>query len=325
MDDGTTWATSRRPMRTGEGTFGLATLRDGRMLAEYQGRIYLSGNGGCNWRPIGPIQDSPLRLVGAGGSAYAWNLFSSREAWRIDVDAPRAQRIVRLANMQENVIGIGVDPFDDLHVRAVGGNGGLFDSTNGGASWVRLGTGAPVTPIVYFAAFDPNDIDHVVVGMVSNGITTTLDGGTSWTSASGLTQTGGSRNSFSGVIAESNPSIVWVMSIDIDENLGGAPSNGRHLYRSGDGGLSFTPVVDGGNGVVLVNGPVIAADPSNPNLVYFPFGGTVFGNLLQLHRYNHATGEVSWTTTTTTPHARVRAMVFSPQHPGRLVVGFEGS
>jgi hypothetical protein len=227
--------------------------------------------------------------------------------------------------LAQDVVAIGVDPADDMHVRGVGEGGGFYDSFNGGDFWVPLGPGAPVTPLVYFAAFDPNNLDHAIVGMAQGGVVTTLDGGATWTSATGLTQTGGSRNSFYGVISESDPSIVWVESIDLDESGGGAPSNGKHIYRSTDGGLSFTPVVDAGGGVTLVNGAFMMTDPSDADVVYFPFGASTFGNILELYRYDHGTGQVTWTTTTTTPQAKIRSMVFSPLHSSRIVVGFEGS
>ncbi len=325
-DDGTTWATSSKPMQTGQGSFGLAVVRGSdRILAEYQSKIYVSQNGGCNWRPVGTISGSTLRLVGSGSRAYAWTFVESQSVWRIDLDASGRNKVVPVKGLFEGVVALGVDPLDDLHVRGLDGNGGFFESFDGGETWNPLGTGAPTTVIVYFAAFDPADIDHVVVGMVSDGVVTTFDGGASWTFASGLTQTGGATNSFNGVVSEADPSVVWVESIDIDESVGGAPSGGKHIYRSGDGGLSFTPVVDAGNGVTLTNGAAIAADPTNRDLVYVPFGSSVFGNLLELYRYDHATGTLTWTTTTTTPHAKIRSMVFAPQQPGRLVAGFEGS
>jgi hypothetical protein len=314
-------------MRMGEGTFGMAVVRGAdRILAEYQGKIYVSDSGGCTWRPVGPVSGSPLRLVGSSSGGYAWNLFSARNVWRIDLDATGNNKIVQSPKgLQENVVALGVDPADDLHVRAVGDRGGLFESFDGGLVWGPLGPGAPTTPIVYFAAFDPQNIDHIVVGMVSNGVVTTFDGGATWTFASGLSQTGGSRNSFNGVVSEADPSVVWVESVDLDESQAGVPSGGKHVYRSSDGGLSFTPVVDAGGGIVLTNGAVLAADPSDPNVVYVPFGSSVFGFFLDLYRYDHGTGQVTTTTTTTTPHVKVRAMVFSPLEPGRLVAGFEGS
>jgi hypothetical protein len=325
MDDGTSWATSKRPMPKGQGSFGLAVVRgSNRILAEFMGKIYSSKNGGCNWQPIGTISGSPLRLVGSGSRAYAWNFFNSQDVWRIDLDAPGPNKIVKVKGLPEDVIALGVDPVNDLHVRGVGRNGGIFETFNGGQFWSPVGTSAPTTPLVYFAAFDSADINHIVVGMVTNGVVTTFDGGSSWTFASGLSQTGGARNSFMGVVSEADPFVVWVESIDIDESSGGAPSGGKHIYRSSDGGLSFTPVVDAGNGVVLTNGAALAADPNNRDLIYVPFGSTVFGLFLDLYRYDHATGQLTQTTTTIS-HTKVRSMVFDPQHPGRIVAAFEGS
>lgn len=323
-DDGGTWATSNRPLGLGQGTFGLATLGSGQVLAEYHGRIYVSRNAGCSWRPLGPVGGQPLRLVGGTSGAYAWNLFSAPEVWRIDPGASGAARVQQVFGLPEDVIAIGVDPLDDLHARALGRQGRLYETFDGGATkWGLIAT-VPVTPLVYFAAFDPGDLDHVAVGMVTNGVVTTFDGGASWTNASGLSQTGGPRNSFSGAISPVDGSVVWVESVDLDESQAGVPSGGKHIYASTDGGLTFAPVVDAGNGVTLQNGAPLAADPSDADVLYFPFGATVFGNVLQLFRYDLGTGQLGSTTTTTTPHAKVRALALPPQAPGRVVVGFEG-
>jgi hypothetical protein len=323
-DDGGTWATSKRPMRLGEGTFGLATVGTGAILAEYRGRIYTSANGGCNWRPVGSISGTPLRLVGGANGAYAWNFFSTPEVWRIDLGARGASKVQQVSGLPDDVIAIGVDPTNDLHARALGRKGGLYETFDGGASkWGTIATVA-VTPIVYFAEFDPNDLDHMVVGMLSNGVATTFDGGATWTVASGLTQTGGSRNSFSGAISPANGTTVWVESVDLDESRAGVPSGGKHIYASLDGGLSFVPVVDAGNGVTLQNGAPLVADPGDEQVLYFPLGLSVFGNLLQLFRYDLGTGQLTSTTTTTTPHAKARALVMPALFPGRVVAGFEG-
>jgi hypothetical protein len=220
-----------------------------------------------------------------------------------------------------DVLTLAVDPADGGHLRAVASDGGLYDWREGDGRWSQVGRAAPVNSLVYFAALDPNDLDHAVVGMVIDGLATTLDGGASWTSATGLTATAGPVNAFNGVISPADSSVVWVMALDLDESDAGAPSQGRHVYRSEDGGLSFVPVVDNGAGIVLTNGPVLAPHPTDADVLYFPFGSRFEGGVW-LYRHDDATGQ---TDASFSPDwFQIRALVVDPAQPERVLAGFEG-
>jgi hypothetical protein len=176
--------------------------------------------------------------------------------------------------------------------------------------------------LVYFAAFDPADLDHVIVGMSTTGAWTTFDGGASWIQAAGLSKTGGPRNTFNGVFSPADPAEVFVMGIDLDEADAGAPSEGRHIYRSQDGGLTFAPVVDRGGDIVLINGPLLVAHPSTPGVLYFTYGSRfLYPAGTYLYRYDHATGQTTWNFTTET--LGIRAIDFNPADTGVMYLGLE--
>jgi hypothetical protein len=99
------------------------------------------------------------------------------------------------------------------------------------------------------------------------------------------------------------------------------PSRGRHIYRSSDGGQSFVTVVDDGNGIVLINGPVMEADPGNADVLYFPFGSR-FAAGVTLYKYDHSTGTTTWQFNT--DHTGARALAIDPDLPGVVHIGFEG-
>lgn len=322
-DAGAGWATNNGVLPLGLGSFGIAALEaPNTMLTEFAGGIFRSTNGGCRWREYATAPVSPMKFAPASGTvAYGWSLFSARGFWRIDAKANPRNRVRRGKDLPSDVLGVGTDGANPDRVRVAGTNGQLYDTFDGGESWNPVGSPAPVPPLTYFAAFDPNDLDHVVIGVVTTGVWTTENGGASWTQATGLSA-GGPRNSFNGVVNGGDGNVVYVMSLDLDQNASGDPSNGRHIYRSNDGGLTFAEVVDQGDGIVLTNGPTMATPPANPNVVYFSWGSRAQIGGVNLYRYDHVFG-----TTTTQFNNRffeIRAFEFNPADNGVLYGGFEG-
>jgi hypothetical protein len=88
-------------------------------------------------------------------------------------------------------------------------------------------------------------------------------------------------------ISPANPFVVWVQGIDLVEHAAHAPSEGRHIYRSTDGGHTFRAAVDHVPGqVTLVNGALLAPSPVDPNVVYFVFGTSFAAYGTDLFRYD---------------------------------------
>lgn len=315
--------------------FGLAThsvvafQKAALLLAEYDGAILRSRDGGCRWSDFAtvPASQTPLKMVaGAGTRGYGYAFVRSRVFYRIDASGNPRNRVVATAKgAPSDVVMVTADPVDPDYVRMAGADGRIYESFDGGEVWGWFGTPAipaGVSSWVYFAAFDPADPNHVVFGLGGEGVRTTTDGGLTWTTATGLSATGGPRNSFSGVISPADSSVVYVMSLDLDESAAGAPSRGRHIYRSDDGGLSFTPVVDDGPGLTLINGPVLAAHPTDPDVLYTSYGQRVRNPPgMWLYRYDHATGTVG--SNMDTRYFGIRAIEFSPADPSVLYLGLE--
>jgi len=289
-DEGATLAPMDQVIAPVTYTFGLVALgKPGAMLAGSGGLLLASSDAGCSWHEIGAGAgpNSPaLRLRAAGDTrAYA---FGDNDTVILRVDDEVITKLGSPAG-QEGIIGLGVDPGDPDHLRIGDTAGRLWDSADAGASWSPLGVAAFVDSLGYRAAFDPQDIDHVLFGALGVGVRVSHDGGAGWTGATGLGA--GQANGFNLVVSPAAGEVVWVEGLDLaDPN----DATSRHIWRSEDGGLSFAAVVDADD-ATLYNGNHMFAHPSDPDILYFVFGSN-FGNYgTDLFRYDHAQAKISVT------------------------------
>jgi hypothetical protein len=206
-------------------------------------------------------------------------------------------------------------------VRLGGNDGTVWESADAGLRWSQIAT-APLGsfPLVYRVAFDAANLDHVLVGTATTGVLVTPDGGKNWISATGLSSTGGAANVFEIVVSPADPRTVWAQGIDLAENLAGAPSEGRHVYLSRDGGVTFQPVIDKSATVSLVNGPTMAAHPTDPDVFYFVFGTSFAGYGTDLFRYDAGAGAL---TMTHNANHGISAIAFNPADPSVLYLGLD--
>lgn len=295
-------------------TSGLVALdRPNALLAMSNNLLLSSGDAGCTWTQVGKARGRYLGLVAArGGRAYAWDLDGGVTLATPDGGTP-------LTSPADELAGLSTDPGDGDHVRVSDGDGQLHESTDGGHSWKPIGVpGVPAGPLsyLYTAAFDPSNMDHVVLGEMGTGAHVTFDGGRTWTASTGLG--GDNVNVFSAVISPAAPNVVYAMGLNMAESNAGVPSEGRHIYKSVDGGRHFTPVVDHGNGITLVNGPVMAAHPTDPGVVYFVYGTYFQGYGTDIYRYDSSRNRV---TVAHNSYDRITAIAFHPSMPGLMYLG----
>jgi hypothetical protein len=255
-----------------------------------------STSAGCRWTTVGTVQSTsdgfPISLVAARGDrAFAW-ADNRNDLARID-----GTTITYLGSPVDSIIGVGTDPENADRLRFVDGGGQMWESTDGGLRFGPIGARIQGSAFLYYrAAFDPSNLDHVVVGAVIEGAYVTFDGGRNWTRASGLSSTGtGAVNVFSVVVSPALSTTVYAMGLDIVESDAGAASQGRHIYMSEDGGLTFRSVVDRSADVILPNGVPMAAHPTNAAVVYFSFGSSFGGYGADLYRYDDDAGQVTKT------------------------------
>lgn len=331
FDGGTTIEAVRTPMMGPNSipplTWGLIALDDiGTLVMHADEKLWGSLNDGCTWSRLGNTVGGLFRIVSDGaGVAYAWQI-NGGQIYQISntTATRRGWSVVDIDGKVNDMDGLDVDRTDPLHIRAAGNIGQIWESFDGGISWTPSGVpAATVNQGGLVMTFDPSDFDHAVYGRTLDGGFVTFDAGATWTQSAGLTVVaGGDTNLFSAVISPLNGDIVFAMAVDREEWLSGDPSNGRHIYESLDGGLTYTPVMsENTDDVILTSGPLLVANPFDANRLHLfaslspGFGGTRF------YDYDLSTGIVQ--TIHNPDMTRIRSMEISRVTPEAIHVGFD--
>ena len=105
---------------------------------------------------------------------------------------------------------------------------------------------------------------------------------------------------------------VWAMGID----------TAKRIFLSDDGGISYRRVVDEAPGVDLINGPTMAAHPSNRDVLYFVFGTHIYQYGTDVFRYDASTATL---TVAHNDQHDVNAIAFSRKDPAVMYLGLERS
>ena len=304
--DGGATVAARAKRLSGIGyTYGLAVLGSGgqTILSVHNSSVSLSRDAGCTWTPLGQVTGNdlfpPSITAAPDGRAYIWS--DNRE-----ILARYADGALTALKAPGAIVGLVADA---TRVRLVSADGVIWTSTDNGSSWEHTGS-APSAPIVYRGALDPANLDHILIGTAVTGAQVTFDGGRHWQPATGL---GNGFNVFNIVVSPADPSVVWAEALDTADST-------LHIDRSIDGGRTFAAVVHAGDGVTLVNGTVMAAHPSDPNVLYFVFG-TFFQNYgTDLFRFDAATRELRLMHH---DFHDIDAIAFSPRDPDLMYFGLE--
>jgi len=296
-------------------TYGLTAMVDepDTLMAWHRDDLLISTDGGCSWRVAAtvPGADFPPSLTAAkGGRVYAW---SENRLFLVRWDARGAQ----VLKCPAPLVGLTADAANGERLRAGGVDGSLWESTDAGDSWTRLGS-LGVSPLVYRFAFDPQNLDHILAGTVAAGAHVSRDGGRTWIRATGIAA--GDANVFQVLFSPVDPNRAWAMGIDDQESQQNHPSHGRHIYLSDDGGASYRRVIDENPAVKLVNGPTMAAHPTNRELLYFVFGTHFQGYGTDLFRYDAGSDVL---TVTHSSKDDINAIAFSRRYPHLMYLGVE--
>jgi hypothetical protein len=296
-------------------TYALVAVDALHIVAESGGRFLKSSDGGCAWRDIGAAPTTAMHMSVGGNDVYAWADNGSALV-RIDGTDTGNDAITVLAAPTGSVHGLAGD---DSGTVVIGVDAALYTSTDRGVTFSAASTPAlpddPSSLLVYRTAFAPKNTAHAIVATAGSTHVTT-DGGATWTSSAGLSS--GRSNVFNVVVSPADENVVWAEGIDIVENLQNPPNEGRHIWRSTDGGVTFEAVVEQTAAIILRNGSVMAAHPENVNILYFIFG-TYFGGFgTNLYRHDMTTAA---TTFTHNDNHDVAAIAFSPVDSRKIFLG----
>lgn len=312
-DDGATLAPVSGALTGTVYTKGLVALRvPNTLLAASADALLRSEDAGCSWTSVATLPGSVMILsAGIGDRAYAYQ----------DNDKPLARidgTTVTTLKSPVDVIGLAADPTDGDRARLGGSDATLWETTNGGQTWDPIGVPASQSSLLlaYRFAFDPNDLDHVLFGSASDGAFVSMDGGKSWTKSTGLSPSG-KANAFEVVVSPVDSQVAWAEGIDLDENLANVPNEGRHIFRSDDGGLTFERMVEHKAGqVTLTNGLPLVPHPTEKDVVYFEFGTDYAAYGTDLFKWDGTK-----LTMTHNAYDDMLAIAFSPADPSLLYLG----
>ncbi|MDO8365404.1 MAG: PKD domain-containing protein [Saprospiraceae bacterium] len=189
------------------------------------------------------------------------------------------------------VTSIGIDLGNTNHLIIGSPTGGVWKTLNGGNTWAPL-TDDYSTVDVYSLEISPYDSNHYLWGGTSGKIFRSNDGGASWASTGNVSGNGRvSRIQFhptdssvvyavsesNGLFRSANGGSTWTAVADVSGVVGydvefkpGDPNtlyfSGRSVYRSVNGGISFTEIT--GFGTANNNYKMMGVSPADPNIVY---------------------------------------------------------
>jgi hypothetical protein len=196
---------------------------------------------------------------------------------------------------------IGISPADTTVLFVGSPGGGLWKSTNSGATWLPLSDNASSRLSVTAVTIDPVNIN--VVYLAASGTFKSTDGGNTWVTMGGiagtvrkfLVQPGNSNIVFAastgGIYRSTNAGASWtsVSSIsteDIEFNpaevntmYATGSSATAHVQRSTNNGVTWTGL-GAAQGITNSGRTLVSVTPANPNVVYVvQASGSLFGRL----------------------------------------------
>ncbi|HUY86967.1 MAG TPA: hypothetical protein VMU77_07605, partial [Acidimicrobiales bacterium] len=207
-----------------------------------------SGSGGSliTTGPTGtmiPLASSPNSFLLAIGGSGIYQTSNSAQSWSFSSAGLSAW----------NGDAVAVDPEvpTTIYFGSLNG-GGIFKSTDNGATWANMKSGDSITDI----AVDPFDSTHILAVSQVEGLIASHDGGNTWTSISSNLPTPKSSAVISGVhFHPEQQGTIFVSAV----------SGGVGLMRSTDGGATFATA---NTGLSTTNvGGCLAINPQNPKIL----------------------------------------------------------
>ena len=237
------------------------------------------------WRSIGPANMAGRitdLAVSARDPRVFWVAYAAGGIWRtrnggttftpqFDKEAVISLGALAVAPSNPDVLYAGTGEEDSRN--SISPGGGLYKSTDGGASWTLMGLEA--TQHIGRIVVHPTNPDVAWVAALGaawnanpdRGLYKTIDGGKSWTRLKFISDKAG----FVDVAMDPvNPDVLWAASWERVRGpyflTSGGP--GSALWKSADGGATWTEVTGGGFPAATKGRIGIAIAPSNGKIIY---------------------------------------------------------
>ena len=213
------------------------------------------------------------------------------------------------------VLALAIDPSTPATLYA-GTFGGVFKTTNGGDSWTAVNSGLTNTTLDSPLAIDPSTPATLYAGASgSGGVFKSTDGGMIWTNvgsfSTGLTVT----QVLALAIDPSTPATLYA-------GTGNFFSLGGGIFKSINGGTSWTSVGNVSTGLPATPVLALAIDPSTPATLYAGTGNSVLLGLQTGGIFKSANGGTTWTAASSgLTDTNVFALAIDPSTPATLYAG----
>lgn len=240
---------------------------------------------GLRWRSIGPaimggritdiegIPGNPRVFYVAAATGGLWKTINGGITFYPIFDRYPVISLgdLALAPSNPDILYLGTGEEDARN--SVSPGGGVYKSTDGGRSWTFVGLEG--TQTVGRIVVDPRNPDVVYVAAVGptwnpspdRGLYKSTDGGRTWTKILYVNDRTGAVDV---ALDPRNPDVVWAAMWERIRGpyflRSGGPGSG--LYKSTDGGRTWTRIEGGGFPTTLKGRIGIALAPSNPDIVY---------------------------------------------------------
>jgi photosystem II stability/assembly factor-like uncharacterized protein len=288
-----------------------------------------------SWREVGPAagggrvasvagsaSDPNLYYVGAAGGGV-WKSANGGQTWDpvFDKEGVAAIGAVTIDPVDNKIVWVGTGETNPRNDVSYGD--GLYKSSDGGDSWTNVGLKA--TRYISRILVDPRNHNHVIVGALGDvfsesserGVYVTDDGGKTWKQTLSVGPQSGASDL---ALDPQNPSIVYAGIWKFERRpwtfvSGGADDDG--LYKSTDGGQTWTKLEGHGLPAPPVGRIGIAVAPSDGNRVY----AVIESKQGELWRSDD--GGANWTMVSDDSMVNARPFYFShvevdPKNPNRV-------
>lgn len=201
-------------------------------------------NATSSWNPglgrvtsVGIEESNTNHIIAGSPSGGVWKTLNGGNTWQPITDDFSTV----------DVYAVEISPYDNQLYLWGSTSGKIFRSTDGGQTWTTTGN-VPGSGQVSRIQFHPTDPNIVYAVSESNGLFRSVNAGETWSAVSGASSVPGYDVEFK----PGDPNIIYF--------------SGTSVYRSTNGGMSFSPVA--GTGTLGSNYKRMAVSPANPNFLY---------------------------------------------------------